>query len=460
MKEKVKIKGAEKLLKSYVQKSDKLLQQYEKTLEYEMKKFVMIKNILNTRDDIWCPPKDIYMHALDINTWFDICESDTYKTFFNDKKHQCDELTSVTRKCKKVILKLSENQRKTVDKWLLGYRKMYNASLEYIKKNVKTNKKVLNWKKTRQNLKNVKDKIVEDTDIKVHNIDYSIKLACQNYKTGLTNLKRGNIKHFRIRYWNSTKELKIMDLEKNDFKSGSIRKNVLGKVNGYYNGKKYDFTEIKCDCRLQKNEKTKEYTLFVPEEIKIKENKKKGKVISLDPGVRTFLTGITSDKVVKIGENNNKIRKILKKKDEIMNREEIPKSIKKKIELRSNKKIRNLVDELHWKTINYLTGNYELIKIGDMSVKGIISKKSSNINGMTKRMASALSFYKFRERLKYKCYITKTKYKLVDERYTSKMCSNCGNIDEKLGSSKEYKCKKCEVLQDRDVNGARNIYLK
>ena len=94
-----------------------------------------------------------------------------------------------------------------------------------------------------------------------------------------------------------------------------------------------------------------------------------------------------------------------------------------------------------------------------MSPKGIIRKRG-NLNKSTKKLVSALSFYKFRQRLEFKCGIRGCKYKIVDEYYTSKMCSQCGNIDEKLGSSKVYNCKKCGLKIDRDYNGARNIYLK
>lgn len=40
------------------------------------------------------------------------------------------------------------------------------------------------------------------------------------------------------------------------------------------------------------------------------------------------------------------------------------------------------------------------------------------------------------------------------------MCSHCGNIHKNLGSNDTYKCINCEMVMDRDVNGARNIYTK
>ena len=65
------------------------------------------------------------------------------------------------------------------------------------------------------------------------------------------------------------------------------------------------------------------------------------------------------------------------------------------------RKIRNYVDELHWKTIRYLTNNYDNILIGDMSSKSIVSKEGS-LTKMEKRIIHKLSFYKFRLRLKQK----------------------------------------------------------
>ena len=43
---------------------------------------------------------------------------------------------------------------------------------------------------------------------------------------------------------------------------------------------------------------------------------------------------------------------------------------------------------------------------------------------------------------------------------TSKMCYNCENIHKTLGSKKIYKCKKCKIEIDRDINASINIYKK
>lgn len=49
---------------------------------------------------------------------------------------------------------------------------------------------------------------------------------------------------------------------------------------------------------------------------------------------------------------------------------------------------------------------------------------------------------------------------IVDESYTSKTCGRCGNLNNKLGGNKIYKCTNCNLVIDRDINGARNILLK
>ena len=52
-----------------------------------------------------------------------------------------------------------------------------------------------------------------------------------------------------------------------------------------------------------------------------------------------------------------------------------------------NKRIKGHIDEVHWKTINYLTSNYKNILIGDLSTKGIICNKTSSLKTVNKEIA-------------------------------------------------------------------------
>ena len=117
------------------------------------------------------------------------------------------------------------------------------------------------------------------------------------------------------------------------------------------------------------------------------------------------------------------------------------------------------MDDTHWKVINYLK-KFKNIIIGKWSTKDIISKKSSVLRSMSKRVASSLGYYKFLTRLEYKCKINGNNLYLVDERYTSLMCSKCGNIKEDLGGNKIYNCNKCELNIGRDINSTRNMLTK
>ena len=47
----------------------------------------------------------------------------------------------------------------------------------------------------------------------------------------------------------------------------------------------------------------------------------------------------------------------------------------------------------------------------------------------------------------------------VNEAYTSKTCSVCGQIQQ-IGSREHWSCSQCGTEHDRDINGARGIYLK
>ena len=59
----------------------------------------------------------------------------------------------------------------------------------------------------------------------------------------------------------------------------------------------------------------------------------------------------------------------------------------------------------------------------------------------------------FRQRLLSKAEETGADVIIQNEAYTSQTCSGCGNL-QRIGGSKIYRCRRCELVMDRDVNGA------
>jgi transposase len=140
-----------------------------------------------------------------------------------------------------------------------------------------------------------------------------------------------------------------------------------------------------------------------------------------------------------------------------MSNKNIKNKVKCKVRLQINRRVRHLVDELHWKSANYISNNYSNVFIGDLSSKNIVSK-CGMLGKLNKRLVNSLAFYKFKARLEY-VMSKKINNKLVyvDESYSSKTCSRCGVLNGKLGSSKIFNCQNCNLEVDRDINGSINI---
>lgn len=434
------------------------------------KKLKIINNykekIQKYNNKIWLPNIKLKYKPIKTNSWFDISKGTSTKNHKLQFK-QKNKFKDCIIKCKKIRVNLTEYQKKILNNWFNSYIMMYNETLKLIKTRYSSNKKtILDFKILRTKyLKNIKTNIMnfysnKKVCIHSHNLDYAIKLACSNYKSALSNFKQGNIKHFRIRYWRHNKLNKIIDIEKDRINKKGICYNKLGKLTLTYNKKNYKLDDIMNDCRLQYNLLDNKYYLYVPQTIKCISNNNSNVVLSCDPGIRTFITGLSENHAIKIGDKCfSNIKQKIKQIDKI-NNSPLKQSIKHKKEKQLKRKIHNMIDDLHWKTINYMTHNYKNILIGDMSIKSILNNKSSCLTKLTKRILLQYRFYIFKQRLEYKCNLYKINYRLIDESYTSKICSNCSNIKEDLGSSKIYKCTNCSKIIDRDINGARGILIK
>lgn len=230
---------------------------------------------------------------------------------------------------------------------------------------------------------------------------------------------------------------------------------VLQDVQNMNHSKTYNPTIIWLQKRIRELEKEKK-NKYIP--LYKKKISSSNRIVSLDPGIRVFLTGISDDHSIEYGVNLSDIVEYkIKHIDHIQCNSSIFPDRKKKIVDRLKNNLSNLIDDFHWKITNNIVKNYKHVLIGNMSSKSI---GEGNIGKMLKRISKCFKFYVFKGRLKYKCFLNGVKYYHVDEYGTSKYCSNCAYYHVNLGSSKIYNCPSCHMCIDRDINAAKNILIR
>jgi len=445
----------------------------------------LLEQILLFSKDFWIPSYNGINDAINIetNSWFSIQEQKS-KTInpivdSNIKIEKSKNMIS----CEKIRMRPNKKQRRILIHWMNAYIRMYNETIKFMKKR-KLDKlpTIIDWKRMRtDHLKSIKQQIINQSNLKhlpyktkvnSHILDGAIQDACSKLKSCLTNLRNGNIKHFRLRYLKQSKDTKILKIEKyfidpnkNTFCSSVFKDSFIlkRKVKNGQGEKWIDFrlSEISKDFTIHYNRKTNEFTLLNPVKTEQKKLHNNVDTVSLDPGLCKFLTGYTTNKCINIGEELiTRIIKYIKKIDNVNNNKKVCLSKRRKVERRCYRKIENIIDDMHWKSINYLTNNFGNILIGNLSTKNIIQNNSkNNLNGYIKRIASLMKLYQFKQRLAFKCKQRKIGYTEIDEAYTSKTCTSCGCLKTNLGKARTYKCDFCNLKIDRDYGGARNIFL-
>ena len=308
------------------------------------------------------------------------------------------------------------------------------------------------------------------------------------YKSCKTNKKNGNIDTFDIKYKRRSTPSQYCHIEKRALKlhqmiffSGSLkhkfrfRSKMKKWVQAYLSDKGHDNLKIiKTGKRYYILLSYKQDNISAQLKQKINDRKKTKIVfdnVSLDPGVRTFQTFYSSNGVCgKIGNNMSlRLRPIGRKIDLLTSLRYNKKLYKLSGKTRYNMKqrclklrtkIKNIVNDLHWKTASFLCKHFKHIIIPNFETKEMANKHYRNISSSSVRMMLSLSHYQFRMRLLEKAKAYGRTVLVCSEEYTSKTCGNCGTINEKLGSNKTFTCPDCKFTIDRDINGARNIMLK
>jgi hypothetical protein len=125
-----------------------------------------------------------------------------------------------------------------------------------------------------------------------------------------------------------------------------------------------------------------------------------------------------------------------------------------------------LVDELHRRVAKDLCARFDTILIPVFET-GKMARWDQENGGRRKLLPKTVramlgwAHYRFREKLKHKALMMGKEVVVVDESYTTKGCSRCGEITE-IGGAKVFRCgnASCGLCAPRDPKSARDILAK
>lgn len=279
-----------------------------------------------------------------------------------------------------------------------------------------------------------------------------------SFKSCFTNLKRGNIQKFQVNYKTKKKKSDSITISKSSVK---IQNNKIIMYptfsehlkNGISVGKRTKLLEqINHDCKIHFDGKN--YYFLIPQDTKTT-NSQNNSICSIDPGSKNFLTIYDpSNHKTHILNPPEKTNKIYQKIQNMQSKNISYKKIQKHFN-----KINNLITDTHWKSIDFLTKKYKLIFLPKFESQEMVSK-NKKLPKVVRHKLNILSHYKFQQKLQFKCLEKNVHLNIVSEEFTSKTCTKCGTLNENLKSSRIFKCSNCNLIIDRDINGARNIFIK
>jgi len=375
----------------------------------------------------------------------------------------------------KVKLYPNQIQKQILHEWFGTYRYVYNRAVEYSKNPTSSaDLSILFDKNHCYNFMTMRNLFVtakggEDTlnpwelntpkDIRAGAIAEMTTRLSQNVSA----IKRGRILRFQMKF-KSKHQGGSLSIPKTSIKFKDGKVSVFNRyltpirLGKRHNKKKYS-DEVECDSKMIYDGQN--FYLLIPKKVQVKEQDDKKTSVALDPGVRTFQTGFSETEFFKAHINDTKFEKLknkIKLLQSLWDTKKIHNPRRKHLVLR--RKIKNLVDECHWKTIKHLLYNYSDVLLPSFESQDMV-KGGTFLSKKTKGSMLTLSHFKFKVRLKEKAQEYKNfRIHDVNESYTTKTCSCCGMIINDVGSKKKFICSKCGSNHDRDVNAARNIFIK
>ena len=372
-------------------------------------------------------------------------------------------------KVKQIRLFPTKQQKKILNNWFGTVRWTYNQVLAaMIANGVTFNKQDLRSRFVNNDVFKGTDKEwVLQTPYDVR--DAAMMDVLQAYKTNFAKRKKNPSHHFKIKFRSKYAKSQAITIHSKHWKRAGIfhpkswGKEPLRAAEPLPDNLIYDTKMIR--------NRLGEFYLCQILPLEEVTHQPEEKIIALDPGVRTFMTGYSPEgTIMEWGKGDmQRIFRLCYTHDKLQSKWN-QKGIKhqkryrlKQAARRICKKIRNLVDEIHKKLTKWLVDNYETILLPKFETSEMVTRAQRRIGSRTARQMLTWGHYRFQQRLVNKTREYRSCQVIIcDEAYTSKTCGACGNLHDHLGGQKTFRCPHCGhgVTMDRDMNGARNILLR
>lgn len=360
---------------------------------------------------------------------------------------ECTAWEATARKSRKIRIFPNPEQKALLKKWFGVSRFVFNTTIKYLQEpGTKAN-----WLTIKTGIVNSLPDWASSVPFQVKSI--AIKDACQAVKKAKADFKKdGQVRRGKFRSRKDTKQ--SVYIPKSAIKDCGIYHTILGQSK-----LKEALPESFSDGRLTLA--YGEYYLIVSEEVQPSQTDNQGRVVALDPGVRTFMTFISENYYGYLGDANLQIQKLCFKLDKLISKmskaaSEQKKRLKKAAD-RLKSQIQHMVKELHYKTAKFLVENFDVILLPSFESSKMVSKSRRKLRSKTVRQMLTLSHYQFKKHLEWKAWES-SKVALIDinEAYRSKTVSWTGEI-KKIGASRVIKDEDGRCM-NRDLNGARGIF--
>lgn len=358
---------------------------------------------------------------------------------------------ATARKSRKIQLFLNPEQKALLKQWFGVSRFVYNTTIKYLQEpGTKAN-----WMAIKTGILNSLPDWAKSVPFQIKSI--AIKDACLAVKAAKQGFKKdGQIRKCRFRSRKDTKQ--SIFIPKSAIKDCGIYHSILGKFR-----LKETLPSSFSDGRLTLA--YGEYYLVVSEKVQPVKTDNQGRLVALDPGVRTFMTFFSESSFGWLGHNSNcNIQKLCFRLDKMISTlSKVPSQKKRRIKKAISRlrcKIKNLVKELHHKTANFLVNNFDVILLPTFETSQMVSKSRRKLRNKSVRQMLTLSHYEFKIFLKWKAWEQSKTVIDCNEAYTSKTVSWTGEIIKNLGGARTIKSLSTGLKMNRDLNGARGIFLR